>query len=554
MPTNLEKNGDKMILFLAFILTLLFSSNFIYAIEIEVDSKITHVTVYPNYALINRTANIILEKGKHNIIFPNIIPEVDRDALRVSAAGDAEVKLFGALLREKFLEEVPSERIRNLIEQIQTLEDEIKRQQDLKNLLLEEKDFLDSIRLFAKEQLPKDLITKMPTPQELDDMLTFLGRELRENYSAIMECEQKTRDLNNKVEALRKELAKISVPAEKLKRSIIVDLEVLKAGNLDLSVFLLVRNASWWPTYDARANFEKSSIELIYFGTIQQITGEDWPDVEVSLSTAKPAISGRIPDIDPWFLRPYQPPIPAYKQERLFPRVAEESLGAAAEPKAVPEYARVEEKGIAMVYKLPQNADIKADGSEHKLPIATQELKADFEYSTYPRAIPFAYLNCQVANAKDLSLLAGQVNIFLEGSFSGSSSIDTIGPGEEFNIYLGVDETVKVKREQVEKKVDETRFGGAPSKTKSTTFKYKLAVENYKSKKIKVNLFEAMPVSEDDRIKVSIHHVNLEPSTKDWEDKKGVWLWRLELEPGERKEIFYSFKIDHPREMQIEGL
>ena len=97
-------------------------------------------------------------------------------------------------------------------------------------------------------------------------------------------------------------------------------------------------------------------------------------------------------------------------------------------------------------------------------------------------------------------------------------------------------------------------LAGIPSRTKKTTFHYKLTVENYKSKKIKVKLFEAIPVPEDDRIKIKINEVSLEPDQKDWDDRKGIWLWELELEPQQEQEILYAFTVEHPREMQVEGL
>jgi uncharacterized protein (TIGR02231 family) len=220
----------------------------------------------------------------------------------------------------------------------------------------------------------------------------------------------------------------------------------------------------------------------------------------------------------------------------------------------VPQYAEVEEKGIAVVYKIPRSVSVNADGSEQKLPVSSQSLKADFEYSTYPRVAQVAFFGSRVKNAHDLQLLGGRVNVFLDGDFVGVSGIDNIGPGEEFDLYLGADENVKVKREQIEKKVDETIIGNIPSPNKRTSFKYKLTVENYKTKKIKIKLFEAMPVPEDDRIKVKSGQVSLEPKEKDWKDRKGVWLWELELLPKEKKEITYSFMVEHPREMQVEGL
>ena len=113
---------------------------------------------------------------------------------------------------------------------------------------------------------------------------------------------------------------------------------------------------------------------------------------------------------------------------------------------------------------------------------------------------------------------------------------------------------MKVKRELLEKKVDETLFAGIPATIKKTIYRYKVTVENYKSKDIMAKIFEAIPVSADDRIKVKVEKVSLEPSLKDYKDKKGIWVWEFELKPKEKKEIFYNYNIEHPRDMEIEGL
>ncbi len=216
--------------------------------------------------------------------------------------------------------------------------------------------------------------------------------------------------------------------------------------------------------------------------------------------------------------------------------------------------AAVTQAGISVTYGITRAVTVNADGSEQKIPISAQKLKAAFEYSAYPRLSPFAYLGSRVTNADDLQLLGGRVNVFLDGDFAGVSSIDTLGPGEEFDLYLGVDESVKVKREIVLRKVDDVLIAGIPAPNRKVTVKNKLTVENYKGRPIKVNLFEAMPVSEDERIRVRISDVSLEPKEKDWKDRKGVWRWDLSLAPGVKQEIFYTCTVEHPRDMQVEGL
>lgn len=551
----------KTIILLLVCLSVLPVASFVWAAEIEAESKIAQVTVYPDSALLTREASIKLNPGEYKVIFPDIIPEIDENSLRVSAGGSTAVKIFGAQLKTEYLENVPSEKIKELQDQIQKLEDDINRQRDLERVLQEEKGFLDSLRFFSNTQIPKELVTKMPAPAELDNTFKFLDAKLRENITAVMEIELKIRDLANKLDVLRKELNQISGGARKLKRSIVVDIEVVKAQSIDLDVSYLVRNVSWQPIYDARADFAKSEVELISYGLVNQRTGEDWPDVEMSLSTARPTIGGNLPYVAPWFLRPFQPRVFEDKMKMaqaiggMYQRKAFE--GGEAMELAAPApfvYSSPEEKGTAVVYKLTRKASVKADGSEHKLPISSQILKAKFEYSSYPRAITLAYLGSRVKNSPELQLLAGRVNIFLDGDYVGTSALSNIAPSEEFDLYLGADENVKVKRELIEKKVDETLIAGIPSPNKHITFKYKLTVENYKSRKILVKLFESMPVSEEKRIVVKINQVSLEPQKKDWEDRKGVWLWELELEKGAKQEITYSFTVEHPREMQVEGL
>ncbi|MBU4227666.1 mucoidy inhibitor MuiA family protein, partial [bacterium] len=510
--------------------------------------------------LINRVTHLELDKGTYTAIFSNIIPEVDENSLRVSAEGTAIIKLFGAQVKREYLEEVPSERIKQLNEEIQKLEDEITRLQNLKTILMEKKKFLNSITLFSNTQIPQDLITSMPQISDLENILIFLDTELKDIYTQGLDYELEIRGLNNKLETLKRELSQISGVQSKLKRSIMVELEVLKEGTTDLKVSYLVGGASWNPIYDVRANFEKSEVELVSYGVIKQITGEDWLEVDCALSTAKPRIGGSMPYVASWFLRPYQPelmrdkvsavPAPAYQTEAF-----KKEAGTLEERiESEMEYATAEEKGIAIIYNLPSKVSVKSDKSEHKFPVSSQILSAEFEYSSYPRVSPFAYLGSRVTNSIGLQLLAGRVNIFLEGDFVGFSGISNIAPSEEFDLYLGIDENVKVKRECLEKKIDETLIAGIPSRSKRTTFKYKLTVENYKSKKIKVKLYEAMPVSEDDRIKIKINEISLEPGVKDWEDRKGIWLWELELEPQQKQEIFYTFTVEHPRDMLVEGL
>jgi len=553
-----------------FIFTSVFLSvSFSFADVVKTDSKIAQVIVYTDSALIMRQANLKLSEGEHQIVFSDIIPDVDENSLTVSGKGTAQVKIYGAQIKKEFLEKPPSEQVKDLQDKIRLVDDQIKSENNRKQVLREEREFLDSIKLSAGTQIPKDLITKFPSVGELDNLAKFLAGSLQENQNKQEQTDVKIRDLAEQKRALEEQLRDISSGTRKMQRSIIVELEAAKAGNLDLNISYLVRGVSWRPIYDARASFEKNNVELVFYGSIKQTTGEPWEGVSLILSTAKPSVGGKMQELAPWYLKPYQPPV--YRESKVRMKGGADFLGMqamvsdvrgieSAKEEAIPTeiamvFATAEEKGTAVAYKVTRKSTIKSDGTEHKVPISSQLLEAKFEYAATPKLSNYAYLMSKVKNSKEGQLLPGVVNIFLEGDFIGTSSIaKAIGAEEEFDLYLGIDEGITVKRKKITEKTDDTLIAGIPSRTKTISYQYKLIVENYKSKKIKVNLYDQIPVSENDQILVKNVKFSEEPTVKDYLDRKGVMRWEFELDPKKIKEITLSYSIEHPRNMNVEGL
>lgn len=558
-------------LFLAVSFVLL-APTLVYAAEVNASSHITQVTVYSSSAFVTRSARTEVKTGDTKAIFADIIPEIDENSIRVKGKGTAEVKILGAQMKREYTEEAPAARVQELEAAIQAIEDENSKLANEKQALAEEKQYLDSVRLFANQQIPKDLVTKMPSAQELAATLVFLDTQLKANFARGQEIDIANRESQKKLQVLRQELGEISGYGRKIKRSIVVEIEVVKDGTLDLDLSYSVNGASWNAVYDARVDFEKSEVELVSYGVVRQNSGENWEGVDMVLSTAQVTSGGNMPEANSWFIRPYQPPMPMqYMAARtrgfadkkmkadasgMVNATADLALSEEAPMKKEAEnmYAQAEAKGVSVAYKLSRKATVKTDGSDYKLPITSQKLASNFEYSAYPRAAAMAYLKSLVTNAKDLQLLGGRVNVFFDGDFVGTSSFESIAPGQEFDLYMGADENVKVKRELLEKKSDDVFLGGIPSPVKKMIYKYKLTVENYKTKASKVNLFDAIPISEDERIKVKVSGLSMEPKQRDWKDRKGIWRWELQLEPKGKQEIFYTCTAEFPRDMRVEGL
>lgn len=538
------------------------------AAEVVGDAKITEVVVYPDAAMLTRSAKVTLSPGGYTVVMPNLVTEIDQNTLRVSASGTAQMKLYGAQVKHRFVEEAPVAKEAELRKSIQALEDRARQLNDRRADLHEARKQITGLVSFSGVQVPREIQTKMPAVRDLDELMRFVDARLRDNSAALMEADLALRDITIKADALRKELSQIGGSGRKQTTVIEIDLEVLKGGGATVEASYMVGGCSWSPVYDARAELEKGKVELISYGVVRQGTGEEWSDVAMALSTARPSIGGRMPRVEPWVVRQYAPPVHQYDKKSKGKRAEmpmsapaqsmafakDDAVGGAPPPPAPAEvaYSTSEEAGVAIVYRLPRKVTVKSDGSDHKVPVTAQELNAVFEYSAWPRASTHAYLGSRVRNRDDVRLMAGPMNVFYEGGFVGASSLDGIGPGEEFEVSLGVDDNVKVKRELSEKKLEDN--DGIFSSSKKALYRYKITVENYKSKKITVNLYESMPVAEHEKIDVTISKVSLEPKKKDWDGRKGVWKWELELKPKEKREITYQFTVEHPRDLQVEGL
>jgi len=546
--------------------------------EIKAVSRISQVTIYPGSALVTREAQIDLPSGTHTVIFDNIVPEINENTLTVKGQGTAEVKIFGASIKSEYLTHSADDRVKDLTAQIESLDDDITGQQNKQGLLQKQQEYLDSVKLFTNQQIPKDLVTKIPTVTELDQLGIFLDKSFTDISTQNEGIRLKLRDLNRKKEALNRQLQELNINTQNVKRSIAIDLESVQPGSLTLMVSYLVNNVDWRPLYDARVMFDKNQVDLALFGLVSQSSGEDWEDVHLTISTVRPSIGGVMPELSSWTLSPYQPPV--YANDKVMfgkLRSASDDIGdqlkgelseayggspingapvAVLPPrKAKMVYAQSEQKGISVVYKISKLINIKSDGSQQRVPIQSLTLPTQFEYATTPKLSNFAYLRSQVENNQDATLLPGRVNIFLDGDYVGGSSIvKAIGHKEKFDLYMGADEGVSVKRELIEEKSDDTLFANIPSMNKVVRYSYKITVENYKTKAITLNLFDNLPVSQDQKIKIKDVKVNPEPTQKDYKDRKGVMLWTVSLNPQEKKDFSYSFAIERPRDLNIEGL
>ena len=548
-----------LIVFLTFLVIPLQFQSMAILQDIWIDSEISQIYVYPQSAMIMREGKVELDQGRYRVIFDNILEVFDEKTINIETlqTGKGNVKITRVSIETEILSEEPEEKIRQLQNEISNLEKEIKRIKNEKSGLSDKKEFLNSIIYFFQGQsMSGNTSTPIPSTEQLENIYAFLDDKLKENYNQTLIYDFELETNQEKIDYLQKQILLISDSQRETKKVISVDLEVLQKSNFSIFLsYFISGEVSWEPVYDVRTDISKNRIDFITYALVRQVTGTDWKDVSLSLSTARPTISGQLPPIEPWILRPYQPD-QRIGQKMEAPMAFREDTDAVSMSAVVEQEfsVPVEYGETSVTFNIPEKTSIYSGSKQERILISEQEMSGVFNYKTFPRGNPFVYFNVFLENDLTVPLLPGQVNIFLDDGFTGDTAIGYIPPGEDFDLSLGIAENIKVKRELLKKFRDQTVIANLPSLKVTTKYEYKITVENFQDMNSLIEIFETVPISEDDRIQINIDKITPEPKVKDWNDKKGVWMWEYLLEPHDKIEIGIAYSVIHPRDMQIVGL
>ncbi|MBI5119337.1 mucoidy inhibitor MuiA family protein [Candidatus Poribacteria bacterium] len=516
--------------------------------QIKVDAGVTSVVVYPDRALVTRTADLKLGEGEHVVLFGNLPSNIDTNSIRTKGEGEAHVRIFSTESRRVILERPREEMLKELESEIESVRDNIAAADARQGNLKAEGELVRSIGVYAGEQFSKEFITRQPRPEDWNAMVEFQRGNLSRITEQMRQTEIQKREMNRTIEALLRKLEELRGQSARESQEVRVTISAAAPGKFRLLLSCVVYGAGWYPGYDVRADTQKAEVELTYLGNIRQNTGEDWKDVEISLSTAQPAIGAKMPEMQPWHLRP-RPPI-AYKTEgfEARPLAREMLVPAAAAPAEMP-FAQVVQLGTSVQFKIPARMDIPSDNAFHRASILTENLPAKLSYTSTPKLSQYAYLTAKLINTTGAQWLAGNVSVFVDGDFIGISSVKPVAPNEEIDLGMGIDEGIKIKREELARKEDETRILG---KKKESRFKDKITIENHKSRAVELLLIDQIPVSQHEDIEVSDVKFSEKPAERDQD--KGIIKWNLSLAAGEKKEIIIEFVVTHPLDMIVSSM
>lgn len=537
------------------------------AAMIAVSSQVTDVTVYNDRAQVVRTAEVELKPGINKLRFEELPEAIDSRGIQVDGSGAATV--LDVRFKIENLKEIPQEAWKELHARQEKLVQDEKVVLQRIEVLRQAKNFLRQIGSKVTHQAETESEPEL-NPESWEKMLTLYTGKNTEYDEGIRESEVELKKIREALGKVRAEIAAKGASLRKQRRVVEVDLEAAKAGKATLKLSYIVRGPKWIPTYDVRVDTETREMEVKYFALVRQSTGEDWTDVALKLSTANPGLGGQHPELEPWRISIRQSQQMKGKSEAMHYGIGrkaysstsnlygsdsdKEFILAADEPVAAVQLRETltTRQGASVVFEVKGGSSIESDNVEHRVAVASVLLPAHFRYSAVPKVDPYAYLKAKAENTGMHPFLEGKANIYLDGSYVATSLLEAVEPGEDFWVFLGVDESMKVEHKLIKRYQSSEGFRG---KTVRHTFEYMMTVKNTHSVKEEVIVWDHLPISSSEGLEVKL----LEPQySKDTDslkvDDEQRISWFQTLEPGAELQLPFSFYVEAPKDMKISGL
>lgn len=214
--------------------------------------------------------------------------------------------------------------------------------------------------------------------------------------------------------------------------------------------------------------------------------------------------------------------------------------------------ADVQSGSGAVVFAVKGDSSIDADNVSHRVAISQEQFNVGFRYSAVPKLTPYAYLKAKAVNAQTYPLLPGKSNVFLDGNFITASSLDLIAPQEEFWVFLGADEGVKVEHKLV-KRYRSTE--GLIDRRIRYAFDYEIKLHNTHSVAEDVVVWDQLPMSGSENIEVTLVEPKISKKTESIKIDEDKFIeWHFKLKPNQEITVPFKFHVEAPVGVDISGL
>ena len=186
---------------------------------------------------------------------------------------------------------------------------------------------------------------------------------------------------------------------------------------------------------------------------------------------------------------------------------------------------------------------IKSNGERTLVDLKTYVIPASYRYTAIPKLEKDAFLQAEISDWSQYSLLEGESNLYFEDGFVGRSILNPNALQDTLQISMGRDRSILIQREKVDQFSKKRTIGSNITESRG----YEILVKNNKSQAVTLQVKDQIPVSVNSAITVTTGELSggvVDPVT-------GIVTWEITLVPGAQQKLSLRYEVKYPKSERV---
>lgn len=496
---------------------------------------IVTVVVLEDRAAVTRRGSVDVPAGEGTLRLEGVAPVLANKTVTARIlSGEATIRDLRVRRAERIVDAALPEEKRRLADELVALEELAERRRRELALLEEEDAALARTEQLSMREMGEDVAWDRLDADRWRSSLNRLVRARVELAERVTRGESDLEEIDR--EAARKRARVAAEPASRMDAWIEIDTGAALDATCEIELSYVVPGACWRPQHTATllaADPAKPRVSFAALGTVWQNTGEDWVDVRLALSTERPSLGADPPilEADVLDVVPRSQTVHVEVRDQIIEAGSlgvADARGGAGKPPGLP---GIDDGGDARHIPSPHPQTIPSDGRPHRVPLFSFESDAKLELVATAELVAAVFERTEIENRAEHPVLAGPVDLVKRGGPYGVTTTGYAAPGERFALGWGPDASLRVQRTVERLPSESTLLGNWTTETTDV----EVRVSNLGAEPKRVRVVERVPVSEIEKVVVSVHEK--ETTDRRAPDGNGFVTWTVDLKGHARTKL-----------------
>ena len=547
----------------------------------DIASNIDEVKLYLTAGQMNHKQEVKLMKGRNKLKFSGISAYADPQSIQFKGVGD--YRLVSVSTEMDFLAaEQFNPRISVLKDSLEALQDKLQFTKDQMDAYQAEKGLMNTNRDLGGK-------SENLSVEQIKQAGTYFRQRTLEINQELSKLRKAERNFYSEIQDMRAQLVEMNYNENQRSNQVVVLLDLDQAATMETELMYLVTDCGWAAMYDLSAADISGKINLKYKAQVYNNTGNDWDNVNLTLSTADPQLSASHPELSPWYLtenyvvsgsisgkKQYYAPVQNqqdYRQgvvsnlnwanDRVYDNYFESGdieqgfnksgyfdnsqseLGIMKNVNAKNVQMRsIDISELSTEFVIENAFSCPSDMKPYMVDVKEVNLDATFSHITVPKLNRSAFLMANIIGWQELDLIPGPTNVYFGGVYVGISHINTRNVSDTLSLSFGRDDQVTVMRKLKKEFSTKRELGNS----KRDSYMYEVAIRNNRSTPINIEVYDQIPISQSSEISVSTDEIS--DGAKN--DETGEVKWRLNVATNGVVSKGIGYTVKYPKNMRIE--